>query len=321
LAIFQSAAEKSGVFEGTTRTKSGLLIPKSLAPKAEEVKKPGHLENEKTTQQEPSTVAGQEAVEGNTEEEYDDMPALEEPDFALDPGSSDVIEEPLSEPCDSIVQPVTKEDSEIIEVNVSSGEPSSIFGKQKLTKKSSDIFADLVSDSDESDNENENDKDESTEQFIIEQRSSSNNVKEVSATSSRGNKLLIEEIQSPSTKETSTSSKPKIETLSAPSHPKKNPFLITEVHSSDISEMFSKQDDLLHDDVEQMYVGDAHDEAQSSVRVQTPGSDSFLSKIGQTIDKNNKNQSKCVSSYILIMLISIHLISSCTVYCRVYCLG
>ncbi|XP_063686819.1 dynein axonemal assembly factor 1-like isoform X2 [Bolinopsis microptera] len=287
----KDAVEKKGVYEGTTRTKSGLLIPKSLAPKADETEKSGLLKE----QEEPQTIRAPNTtgVQQNVEEEFDDLPALEEPDLTLE-GSSNLTENQQTVSSPVTVQPEVEKQSEIIEVNVPSSEPTSIFGKQKVSKKSSDIFADLVSDSDASDDENEEDKEKSnsSDHFLIEQSTNSNGIQEVSPPTKSGNKLIIEEVES-SDKNTSftpsTSSKPRIETLSSPTEAKKNPFLITEVHSNDLSDMFARQDDIRNDDVEQMYVGDAHEEAQG-VRAVPPGNDDFLSRMGQTIQKNNNNK-------------------------------
>ena len=281
------------MYEGTTRTKSGLLIPKSLAPKADETEKSGLLEEQKESQtiRAPNTTG----VQQNVEEEFDDLPALEEPDLTLE-GSPNLAENQQAMPSPVTDRPEVEKESEIIEVNAPTSEPTSIFGKQKVSKKSSDIFADLVSDSDASDDENEEEKEKSTssDHFLIEQSTNSNGIQEVSSPTKSGNKLIIEEVDSSDKKTSSTpstSSKPRIETLSSPTEAKKNPFLITEVRSNDISDMFSRQDDIRNDDVEQMYVGDAHEEAQS-VRVAPPGNDDFLSRMGQTIHKNNKNKSK-----------------------------
>ena len=272
-----------------------MLIPKSLAPKAEDLEHSGHLAEKENSQtvQESSTTEEQETVPQNVDEEFDDMPALEEPDLTLESGPAHASEDQQIE-SESTSRTQVERESEIIELNAPSDEHSSIFGKQKVAKKSGDIFADLVSDSDASDDEKEEENSNnsnSAEPFIIEQSNSSHGIQEVSPVTQSGSKLLIEEVQSSDPKKRTSSPAAKIETLSAPSEPKKNPFLITEVHSSDLSDMFSRQDDLLHDDVEQMYVGDAHEEA---LRVQPPGNDDFLSRMGQTINHSSKNQSKCV---------------------------
>ena len=255
------------------------MIPKSLAPKAEETEKSGHLVEK--TQSEQQSEEAQVTIQENVEEEFDDMPALEEPDLTTESGPSNGQTIPVE-----VVPEVAKE-TEIIEINAPSSEPSSIFGKQKSEKKSSDIFADLVS---ESEDEDEKDQDESTvhEPFLIEQSSSSKClIEEPTAAPKSGNKLLIEEVGG------SSPSQPKIEKLNTPSQPKKSPFLITEVHSSDLNDMFCKQDDLLNDDVEQIYVGDAHEEVESNVRVVRPGNNDFLSRLGQTNPQSSGNQSKC----------------------------
>ena len=260
------------------------MIPKSLAPKAEETEKSGHLV-EKTHSEQQSEEA--QVIQENVDEEFDDMPALEETDLTTESGPSNEQTIPVD-----IVPEVAKE-AEIIEINAPSSEPSSIFGKQKSEKKSSDIFADLVS---ESEDEDEKDEDVSTvhEPFLIEQSSSSKClIEEPPAAPKSGNKLLIEEVGGSDTKKVSTPSKPKKEKLNTPSQPKKSPFLITEVHSSDLNDMFCKQDDLLNDDVEQIYVGDAHEEVESNVRVVRPANDDFLSRLGQTNPQSSGNQSKC----------------------------
>ncbi|KAL5250535.1 hypothetical protein ACHWQZ_G016317 [Mnemiopsis leidyi] len=275
----KDAAEKTGIYAGTTRTKSGLLIPKSLAPKAEETEKSGHLVEK--TQSVQQSEEDHTSIQDNVEEdqEFDDMPALEEPDLPSDSGPSNGQALPHT------TVPDVANDSEIIEINAPSSEPSSIFGKHKAEKKSSDIFADLVTGS-----EDEEDGNEPTvnEPFLIEQSSSSKClIEEVDAPKS-GNKLLIEEVKSLDSKKGPT--KPKTEKLSPHSQPKKSPFLITEVHSTDISDMFCKQDDLLNDEVEQMYVGDAHEETESNVRVVRPGDGDFLSRLGQTTPQSSRNQ-------------------------------
>lgn len=207
------------------------------------------------------------------EEEFEDMPALEEPHLAAE------VVSPKSIPLD-VPQPSThsEETSEIIELTAPS-EPCSIFAKKTGPKKSTDIFSDLVSDSDGSDDEDV-EKPSSPKPFLIAQ----NKIEEISSSSQPRAKLLIEEV---SNSDPTSGSNP--EKLTAPAQSKKNPFLITEVHSSDISDMFFTQSDLLNDDVEQIDVADAHDEV---LTVEQPSNDDFLNRIGQTFNQNNENQSE-----------------------------
>lgn len=243
------------------------------------------------------------------DDEFADLPPLEEPDqiTTMPSFSNDTVgitEEGADIPTSYSEE--TPTESNIIEINAPSSEPASIFSKQKETVKSRDIFANIVSDDSEG---SDNEEDAAETSFFIEEVSTLNNedvggctkinkpiIEEVSNSNNKNeennatiNKPNIEEVHSSSI--TPQLSEPTRESLPEPDAvPKKNPFLITEVQSSDISDMFSTQDALLCDDVEQMYVGDAHEEAQDSVKMVPPGAggQDFLSKLGSVFGDNSR---------------------------------
>ena len=236
---FQNAPEKRVLPEGVTRTKSGLLIPESLSAKAKEIEESARLDEPENSQTRiPETVETvQELAAGPAEQEgepagdlYDDLPDLEEPEQEPEQESE---QEPVQEPTQDSTQDSTQEPAEqervTVEADLPSEEPElivinrdnnreSIFTAKATTAQSSkNIFADIVVD--ESDNETA----ASNDCFIKQSESQDSN------------RFLIEEVSSSSTSNVTPS-----ETLE-PSRAKKNPFLITEVCSNDISDMFRKQ--------------------------------------------------------------------------------
>ena len=235
------------------------------------------------------------------EDEFDDLPALEEPDLeTMEAISASLLSAHIIDSADHTADTVPTqheplEETDIIEINAPSNEPASIFCKQAEATKSNDIFANIVSDdSDESDYEDE-EQDAVENAFVIEEVSSSNNKDMTNSLETR--RPIIEEVHSSKIEDTTAApsrstpkSEPSRETLLEPSVPPKNPFLITEVQSTDISDMFSTQDALLSDDVEQMYVGDAHDDDLQVVRPGGGGEEMFFSKLGAMCGENSKPQ-------------------------------
>lgn len=225
------------------------------------MEKEGHLEEPKKIvriqDHQPATTqeSAEESAPESDNEEFDDLPDLEEPDIELvSPGQSS--------------EPAVKEQSEIIELNAPSATQASIFSGPIATtsNQSSNIFTDLIPDSSDVSDDDEEAEETPSSGFMIEEVSSS-----------AASKPMISEVNS---------NLPNIEELTV-TEPKKNPFLITECHSSDINDMFCRQDDLLDDEVEKIYVGDAMEEAETATVV--PQGDGFLDRLGKHLGPRKGN--------------------------------
>lgn len=141
--------------EGVTRTKSGLLIPKSLAKTAEQNEALGHCEEAEKL---PSTEALLE--EGEEMPDLEDLPDLEDTSDTEESVRHDAATL-LDQPSQSDIQElVTAQTNEIIELSAPRNQHDSIFGSSKRAGQSS-IFSEMVNEEDELDDDDDvEDKDD-----------------------------------------------------------------------------------------------------------------------------------------------------------------
>jgi len=278
--IREAAIEKrnKGVLpEGVCRTKSGLLIPQSLAKAGEQNEASGHLEEPEKI---PSVEVLEEAEEMPDLEDLPDLEDVSDSEEGVRYDASTLLDEPSQ---GDIQEVVSAQSEEIISLSAPTHQHDSIFSSSstKRTEQSS-IFS-MVNEEDELD---EDDQDEPLIQAAQEQKPRKMIIEEISEHAAP---ISIEEISF-----TQPSSDPSpIEELTSiraqPAQPRNTGF------GGGLDDMFLSKDALMSEDEEVEEVTVGNDEPSPSVKLINNEDLDILNKLAG-LNPGLKSEEKCESS-------------------------